>query len=291
MKIIRADVLGYCMGVRRAVETVTTVLCRADHCDVYTMGPLIHNPGVLEKLKNKGLGIIGENDIDALPRESIVIIRAHGVPPSLYDRLVVHGCTVVDATCPRVKLSQKRTEEFSRKGYTIIFTGDKNHGEVAGIAGYAGSRFLLVRNREEAEQLFAAPDSVLPEKAVLLSQTTFSPGEFEEIAAVLRQKMPSLEIYNTICPATKERQDALGDLCSRVDGVLVIGGKNSANTRRLFENAVRRCKNTALIETAADVPPLFFSMNTVGITAGASTPDEVIVAVETKLQELAVENR
>lgn len=293
MKVIRADVLGFCMGVRRAVETAQSIIAEKKGCkdskpSVFSMGPLIHNPIVLKELKEQGVGILNESDIDCMPEESVVVIRAHGIPPVVYERLHEKKAIIKDATCPRVKASQNCAQKFSQDGYTIILAGDKGHGEVLGIAGFAGSNFILIQNRNEAERLFekeiesALP---LPEKVILLAQTTFNPVEYESISTILKEKIPSIKIFKTICSATQERQDALVKLCAEVDGVLVVGGKTSANTQRLFSKAKGLCAHAALIEKASEIPDEFYSLKTVGITAGASTPSEVIEDVEKALQK------
>lgn len=281
MEVIRAEVLGYCMGVKRAVETAGDALTQNKDKKVYTLGPLIHNPTALDALAKRGLGVLAENDAEKAETGSVVIIRAHGVPPSVTGQLTARGCRVVDATCTRVTASQKIAAQYAGKGAVVILAGDRNHGEVTGIAGYAGPRFVLVRNRDDASSL----DLKDSEPAVLLSQTTFSPAEFAAIAAVLRNKCPSIHVVNTICPATKERQEALQKLCPQVDGVLVIGGRNSANTKRLLLTAQKLCAHADLIETAEEIPEKYFAMKKVGITAGASTPGEVIDEVEKRLLE------
>jgi 4-hydroxy-3-methylbut-2-en-1-yl diphosphate reductase len=281
MIVVRAEVLGYCMGVRRAVEAASDALAKNTGKKVYTLGPLIHNQTALTALSEKGLCILNEDDAGRAEKDCIVIIRAHGVPPSVTDTLKKHNCTVIDATCPRVKASQKIAAEYAEREYTVILAGDSNHGEVTGIAGYAGSRFILVQNRQDAAALRLPEDT----DAVLLSQTTFSPVEFEVIADILKNKWPSIKVMATICPATKERQEALKKMCPLVDGVLVIGGRNSANTKRLLFTAQNLCGNADLIETAEEIPGKYFLMSRVGITAGASTPDEVVNKVEKVLQE------
>ncbi len=272
------------MGVRRAVDTAEEILRNTNSGLVYTMGPLIHNPVVLKSLEKRGLHVLEEKNIYRLDEKNTVVIRAHGISPLLFNRLEKQGCTIIDATCPRVKVSQRRAEEYSKRGYTVILTGDKNHGEVTGIAGFAGKNFLLVQTIAAAELLFTGDNmKCIPEKAILLSQTTFSPVDFEAIAGILKRKIPALEVFNTICPATEERQTALRKLSLQVDGILVVGGRNSANTRRLYTNAESLCRKSALIETPEEIPEYFFTMNVIGITAGASTPDEVITAVEETL--------
>ena len=298
MNIIRADVLGFCGGVRRAVTSAQKALDENKAGTVYTLGPLIHNPVALNELASRGLKVLVPSAIPALQKNDTVLIRAHGVPPSMESDLRRHCDTVINATCPLVTQSQKRAADFASQGYTIVFAGDKNHGEVVGIQGYAEEAarahglvcdFRLIRSADEAAALctsgaFKAPGGA-PQKIVLFSQTTFSIKEWDAICAVLKENVPAIEVYRTICPATHERQDALVRLCAQVDGVIIIGGKNSSNTNRLFATAQKRCRRAALIETADEIPADFYDLQTVGITAGASTPDNVIAAVEKRLSQ------
>lgn len=278
MKIIRASVLGFCFGVRRAVELAEKALEENSGNTVYSLGPLIHNESALKALGEKGLKTVEETDISIIPDNSTVIIRAHGVAPSIITKLEDKNCKIIDATCPRVKASQKMVERYTHNNDFVILTGDKNHGEVIGIEGYAGKNFAVIQNMDEAEKFsIENPDKT---NVILLSQTTYSPKEFEKIEKLFQSKFKNLAVMNTICPATNERQNALLDLCSKVDGVLVIGGKNSANTKRLYQTAAANCKNAAHIQSAADIPEKFFHLSTIGITAGASTPDEIITLVE-----------
>ena len=281
MKIIRASVLGFCFGVRRAVELAEKALAENPDKTVYSLGPLIHNENALRALEEKGLHILEEADIAGLEEGSVVIIRAHGVAPSVTDALEAKNCKIVDATCPRVKASQKMVERYSSENDYVVLTGDRNHGEVIGIAGYAGENFSQLQDFEEA-QSFAISDSD-KKNVILLSQTTYSPKEFEKIENLFRSKFRNLAVMNTICPATNERQQALIELCSKVEGVLVVGGKNSANTKRLYQTAAANCHQAAHIQSATDIPQEFFNLKTIGITAGASTPDEIIEDVENGL--------
>ena len=282
MEIIRASVLGFCFGVRRAVELAEKALSENPGKKVYSLGPLIHNENALSALEEKGLHILEESDIAELEEGSVVIIRAHGVAPSVTDALEKRGCKIIDATCPRVKASQKMVERYSSENDYVVLTGDKNHGEVIGIAGYAGENFSQIQDYEEAER-FNIKDKK-KKNVILLSQTTYSPKEFEKIENLFKSKFHNLAVMNTICPATNERQEALLELCGLVDGVLVVGGKNSANTKRLYQTAAANCKLAAHIQSAADIPQEFFNLKTIGITAGASTPDEIIEDVERKLE-------
>ena len=282
MEIIRASVLGFCFGVRRAVELAEKALSENPGKKVYSLGPLIHNENALSALEEKGLHILEESDIAELEEGSVVIIRAHGVAPSVTDALEKRGCKIIDATCPRVKASQKMVERYSSENDYVVLTGDINHGEVIGIAGYAGENFSQIQDYEEAER-FNIKDGD-NKNVILLSQTTYSPKEFEKIENLFKSKFHNLAVMNTICPATNERQQALLELCSQVEGVLVVGGKNSANTKRLYQTAAANCKIAAHIQSAADIPQEFFNLKTIGITAGASTPDEIIEDVERKIE-------
>ncbi len=282
MKIILADMLGYCMGVRRAVEIAADSLKNCGSKKVYSFGPLIHNRIALENLAKKGLSVLKDEEISSVEKGSLVVIRAHGVPPAIMEKLSDSGCQILNATCPKVMASQKNAEKYAKLGYTVILAGDSNHGEVAGISGYAGKKFVLVQNKDEAEKMSPLPDD---EKAVLLCQTTFSKEEFSQIVEKLSKKIKNLKVLDTICSATKERQDALKRICPDVDGILVVGGKNSANTKRLLQIAEENCGKAALIETAEEIPEDFFELDSVGITAGASTPNSVIERVVAALKK------
>ncbi|MCR4822194.1 MAG: 4-hydroxy-3-methylbut-2-enyl diphosphate reductase [Treponema sp.] len=307
MKIIRAKILGFCAGVRRAVLTADKALIENKMGQVYTLGPLIHNPVALKKLADRNLKILSENEIPLLKKEDTVIIRAHGIPPEVHHAIEEKGSTLINATCPLVTQSQNRAAQFAREGWIIFFAGDKNHGEVIGIEGYARQaakeagkelNFILIKDEEELQKQIQS----LKEKAgglkesskvVLLSQTTFSISVFDRLTQCLNQelgftqgmekKCAELKVISSICPATHERQDSLVELCSQVEGVIVIGGRTSANTNRLFVTAEKLCKKALLIEKPEEIPEDFFSLETIGITAGASTPDDIIEAVEKKL--------
>ena len=281
MKIIRASVMGFCFGVRRAVEWAEKALAENPGKKVYSLGPLIHNESALKALEEKGLEIVESDDISKIPDGSVVIVRAHGIPPSVTDKLEERGCKIIDATCPRVKASQKMVERYSSDDDYVVLAGDKNHGEVIGISGYAGSNFSQIQDYEEAKNLkIKDSDS---KNIILLGQTTYSPSEFSKIKELFKSRFKNIDVINTICPATNERQNALIELCSKVDGVLIVGGKTSANTIRLYQTAASKCKYAAHIQSSDDIPPAFFKLKNVGITAGASTPDVIIKEVEERL--------
>ncbi|GHV91829.1 4-hydroxy-3-methylbut-2-enyl diphosphate reductase [Spirochaetia bacterium] len=278
------------MGVRRAVDMAEGEL-RAGGGRVCTMGPLIHNPQVLEHLQRQGVESL---DGDHLP-ESLsgvtVIIRAHGISPALEDELKRRGAGIVDATCPRVKASQMKARSLSAEGYKLFLAGEKKHGEVIGVAGYARDCIVVADPLEAeraAEELFrtnpAAKTGVC--KTALIGQTTISAEEYSRIGEGIKKFFPGLNIINTICGATRDRQEALRELCAAVDAVIVAGGRSSANTRRLLSIACEQGKPAWLVEGSGEIPGQIASYNTVGLCAGASTPDETIDAIERALLAL-----
>lgn len=279
--IVRADVMGYCMGVRRAVQTAEEALLESSLRPVYTYGPLIHNPTAIERLEREGVVIIGEG-YAPIPDDfegKTVLLRTHGIPPKEREELVKRNAHIIDATCPRVISSQKRAENYYKEGFAVFLAGDKAHGEVTSVSGYAPNA-VIIQNASEVELL-----SDWPEKAVLLCQTTMKQSEYDAIAAALSRHIAQLTVLKTICPATQERQQALIELAHCVEGILVIGGKTSANTHRLYLSAKDLCSNAWHIETERDIPSEVFALSKIGLTAGASTPDDVIDAVEKALQK------
>ncbi len=307
MTIIRASVLGYCMGVKRAVEAADRELEKrvdssVEQGHVYSLGPLIHNPVVLKSLAEKGLTLLDDADVKAglVNEGESVVVRAHGTTPALLRALEARRVCVVDATCPRVHLSQKRAFEWASKGWNVVLAGDRNHGEVISITGYAEDGAVafcaresnsfpgvyVVQNCQEAACLLES--GKVGHNTVLLAQTTFSENEFAMISELMTKALPGMRVFNSICSATRERQNALLELKGRVQGILVIGGMNSANTKRLYSTACTICGTCALIEDASDIPEKFFSLETVGLTAGASTPDQIISRVEERLVSCAL---
>ncbi|MDR1950447.1 MAG: 4-hydroxy-3-methylbut-2-enyl diphosphate reductase [Spirochaetaceae bacterium] len=303
MRVIRARVLGYCMGVRRAVEMASRELgpepgfspgaaprapCRERPRAkrVYTLGPLIHNPQVLAKLKNRGVETLDAARLPGDLRGAVVILRAHGVTPALEAGLVSRGALVADATCPKVKASQNLARSLGEAGYRLFLAGEEQHGEIVGIRGYAGD-CLIVGNPGEAalaaENLYREAG---PVKTALLGQTTISPGEYRAIGEAIASFFPNLAIQDTICGATRDRQDALTELSGRTDALIVVGGRASANTRRLLSIAESLGKPAWLAENAGEIPREIAAYPVVGLSAGASTPDEVIDEIEGALLSL-----
>ena len=276
MEIIRARVLGFCFGVRRAVDTAKNAVAgNADSSKkIFTLGPLVHNPVVMDSLRKNGVQVLSGTDFSMVDGSSVVVIRAHGTTPDIIDSLKSKNAEILDATCPKVHLSQKRAAAWSLQGYDVLIAGDKNHGEVLSISSYEKTTCTVIENAEEASKIKVS------EKAILIAQTTFSPVEFEKIKNILSGKNPALVVFNSICSATMERQEALAELKGRAQGIIVIGGKNSANTKRLYESALKICPKVVLIEDAEEIPEYFLALNKVAVTAGASTPDSTIDKVE-----------
>ena len=294
MKVIRSGILGFCMGVRRAVEMAlgdsgcadpAGPACLPPGRQIYTLGPLIHNPLVLKELERRGIRVLEEGSCPSL-ENATVIIRAHGVPPLVERDLRRRGAQILDATCPFVKESQKKARDFSEKGYRVFLAGEKNHGEIAGIRGYAETAFVVgnpAGAESAASELFKREGNV---KTALIGQTTIRAEEYEAIAGKIRAFFPDLEIAKTICNATLDRQEALRELCGETDAVIIAGGRESANTRRLLFLAAELGKPGWIAETPDDLPPEAKAYKTIGLCAGASTPDVLIDEIEAALKAL-----
>jgi 4-hydroxy-3-methylbut-2-enyl diphosphate reductase len=289
------------MGVRRAVELA---VCESENGrDVYTLGPLIHNPNVLADLQKRGIKVLQEPPENA--EGCSLIIRAHGISPKAEKDLRGRGCRIVDATCPKVKASQLKAKELALQDYCLFLAGEGEpsgsvlqaerpsvHAEIAGILGYVEDGFsekgtsfcAVVGSAEEAEReaskLFEKNRNA---KTALLGQTTFCEEEYFSIGESIKEFFPDLEIVQTICTATTDRQKALRELLEQSEAVLIAGGMDSANTRRLLAIAQESGKPCALVEKPQDIPADFFHYETIGICAGASTPDSAINEIELKL--------
>lgn len=274
------------MGVRRAVDMAAAASRQAESSGgrVYSLGPLIHNPRVLEELERLGLRITD----GLLPHKlngAVVVIRAHGVSPETEAALRDAGACLIDATCPRVKASQLKAASFARCGRRIFLAGEASHAEIAGIIGYAAAGFYAVAGSvAEAETLAASLYSENPDaKTALLGQTTITEGEYNAVAEAVKKYFPDIEIALTICPATSEQQKSLRELAEIVDAIVIAGGKESANARRLLSVAQESRKPCVLVETAADIPQNFYRYETIGLAAGTSAPDSVMQEIEQAL--------
>lgn len=275
-KIIRADQMGFCMGVERAVSIVQAIADEKSESHAVTLGPIIHNQQVIDKFAKQGIPAIDSlEDI----HEGKVVIRAHGIPLSERRQLEDKNIEIIDGTCPKVIASQKIVQKYSDLGYHIVIVGDRSHGEIRGLAGYAGD-FDIIEGPEEAKSL------TIPEKSMVISQTTIKEREFESVCSVLLESNPSIKIHNSICSATKDRQMAVRKLAEEVDALIVIGGRNSANTQRLYLTVKELGKPCWHISGADEIPREVEPYDTIGITAGASTPEWIVEEVEDRLKEM-----
>jgi 4-hydroxy-3-methylbut-2-enyl diphosphate reductase len=291
MTVIRAKTLGFCMGVRRAVDLAYTA---ASACRVYTLGSLIHNPQVLAELKCRGVETLDEEHLTEDLHGASVVIRAHGLSPQTEAELRRRGARIIDATCPRVKSSQLKAAAFAEAGYRLFLAGEECHAEITGIRAYVGSGFYAVVGNAASAHTMAARLYAEDEgagthtKTALIGQTTISAEEYRDIGTAIDQFFPDLEIARTICAATRERQEGLREILNKVAAVIIAGGKDSANTRRLLAIAETAGTPCALVETAADIPPDFYRYSTIGLASGASTPDEVIEEIEKMLNQKSI---
>ncbi len=279
MEIVLAESLGFCMGVKRAVDLAYRALDKAEGQPVVTLGPLIHNAQEIERLQRDGIGV---TEVDAIPASGTVVIRAHGVTPQAFDELKARGLRIMDGTCPYVHYSQRRAAELYRDGYTIVIAGDRKHPEIVGILGHINDDAYAVKTVEEAEAL---PQL---ERIGTIAQTTISPQKYNAIIEVLKTKAKEVKVCETICDATTENQGAIRALAGEVELLYIIGGRHSANSVKLVETAREQCPRATLIETPAEINPADLrGVRTVGVSAGASTPDWMIQRVVERLREIA----
>ncbi|MFQ7307418.1 MAG: 4-hydroxy-3-methylbut-2-enyl diphosphate reductase [Mediterraneibacter sp.] len=281
MKVIKAKTAGFCFGVKRAVDTVYEQVEKCGGKNIYTYGPIIHNEEVVKDMGQKGVTVLrSEEELDAL-EEGIVIIRSHGVEKRIYDKLNARGIRIVDATCPFVKKIHNIVSEQSAQGKYIVIIGNPEHPEVQGIRGWAGERVCVIQNSDDAEKF--SPDE--NEKICVVSQTTFNYNKFKDLVEIISEKSYYVSVLNTICNATKERQTEAESIAETVDAMIVIGDKHSSNTQKLFEICRKACNNTYYIQTLGDLDlNQLGSVETVGITAGASTPNNIIEEVQNNVR-------
>ncbi len=277
MKIIIAKTAGFCMGVRRAIEMAFLASNKSSY-PIYTFGPLIHNPQVLDILKKKGVTILNQIPEKA---KGTVLIRAHGVPPDNIEALKKSGLHIIDATCPRVIKVQKIIEKNARQGKTIIIIGDDSHPEVIGLFGYAKKKGVVVNSIDKLKKLEKF------DSAIIVAQTTQSTLFFEEVKSWIEKNHPHYKIFNTICYSTEKRQNEVQRIAEISDSLVIVGGKNSGNTQRLAKIAQMSGKPTYVIEDASELDNNSINTTgTFGISAGASTPNWVINKVCGKLEML-----
>ena len=281
MKVKTAKTAGFCFGVKRAVDKVYELIDEGRH-PIYTLGPIIHNETVVKDLEEKEVRVIDEEELESL-KGGTVIIRSHGVGKKIYERIRTCGLEYVDVTCPYVLKIHRTVERESEKGAHIVIIGDAHHPEVQGIVGWCCGDYTVLQTKQEAEEF------VLPEgrNICVVSQTTFNYNKFKELVEILGEKrydnnvLGFLNIVNTICNATEERQRESASIAEEADTMLVIGGRHSSNTQKLYEICKKECGNTYYIQSPVDLDSeMFHHSSYVGITAGASTPKKIIEEVQ-----------
>lgn len=278
MEIIVAESAGFCFGVDRAVKYVYDNIKKTP---LYTYGPIIHNHHVVNDIKDKGVKVINTiEEFDHVPKGN-VIIRSHGVSKEVYDSITEKDFSIIDATCPYVKKIHQIVNDYSKKGDTIVIVGDSNHPEVIGIKGWSNLDTTIIQNIEEAKNF-----NISNKKNIcVVAQTTFNYIKFQEIIEILRSKGYDVVIKETICSATQKRQKEAIKLSSEVDTMIVIGGRHSSNTQKLYQLCKNQCDNTYHVETIEDLELLVLrSDEKIGITAGASTPKNIIQEVITHVR-------
>ena len=289
MKVIRAKSAGFCWGVERAIQ-IAREEAQGGKRRVYTDGPLIHNRQMMNALSKEDVREVGdyqskeELDLEKTKeKESVVVVRAHGISPQRRDYLKGLGLPFRDGTCPDVGIIAGKVKSHAEKGYRVVIFGDPDHPEVIGLMGYAQGRGHVVHSPEDLKNL---PD--LGDKVAMVSQSTMFTHEFKALTSQLAEKYPSLIVFDTICGATKERQSDLVELVKEgADAIVVIGGKHSANTRKLAKLASSYDRPTFHVETAEDLDSeMLKEFSTVGVTAGASTPEFIIRSVCEKLENI-----
>lgn len=286
MEIQKASKLGFCFGVEEAINLVNEIILKNQEKQIYIIGMLVHNEKVILDLEKKGVIFLGEEKIEDLKENDIVIIRAHGTSKKIYEKLKMKKVKIYDAACIFVKKSRELLENKTNEGYKIIFLGDKYHPEVSGIISY-GDKVEVYPDLKKFESEFQNNEN---EKYFMIFQTTFNNQIYEEIVNYVKSKYKNIEIGKTICGATYERQNAVKELAKKVELVIVIGGKKSSNTYKLYEISKKINENTILVESADEINAKILSgIKKIGITAGASTPKESIKEIEIKINTIMSE--
>lgn len=282
IEIIRAKKMGFCFGVIEAVRLCESILRDVSHVKKrkYILGMLVHNDFVVNSFRAKGFEILEENQIDLLQKGDIVVIRAHGISKEIQEKLESKEVEIYDATCVFVSQIKQKILWAIEQGYDIIFIGDKNHPEVKGITSYS-KEIQIFASLEE----FKKAEFPLDKKYFLSTQTTLNQSKFLELKEYIESKYENIHIFNKICGATQERQKATEELAKMVEIVFVLGGKKSSNTKKLYEISKSFNPNTYLLEDVEDLKEEWLAGKTkIGLSAGASTPEEIIINIENKIR-------
>ena len=276
MRLTIGEHAGFCFGVRRAVDKAFE--CAEKQLPCVTLGPLIHNPQEVARLEEAGVRSV--DSLRGVAPGQTVIIRSHGVTPAVYEECARRGLEVIDCTCPHVSHIHQLVSRYSEDGGAVIIVGEADHPEVVGIAGWAHGSVFILPNRE------TALEAQLPQRAIVVAQTTIRRDRFEDVLSVIRGKVADLTVRMTICAATSKRQQEAESLSKEADVMIVVGGRNSSNTQKLLETCRLRCERAFQVETPEDVPQgVITEKDRVAITAGASTPQWLLEQVRVRIEE------
>ncbi len=278
MKVKLAKTAGFCTGVKDAVDLVLRTAVNKKG-PIFTWGPLIHNPQVVEFLRGQGIGV--SEEFSELDEKSTVVIRSHGIPPDVRNNLKDTGANICDATCKKVARVQSIVKNNAAKGHDVVIVGHHDHAEVVGLLGFAGERGYVVADIDDVKNL-----PVL-HKPVVIGQTTLRKDWYDERAKAVAERFPETEIFDTLCDSTSARQDEILNLAKEADAIVIVGGFNSSNTKRLYEVAKSTGVKSIWVETASEIDPADFAgASTVAVTAGASTPHWIVSAVIERLERI-----
>ncbi len=281
MKIIVGKTSGFCFGVKNAVDKTQEQL--DNNSEVFCLGELVHNKQVIEKLESKGAKFI--TDIEDAKNK--VIIRAHGAEKRIYEFANKNNIEIIDLTCPKVYAIHKIAEKYVNEGYYIILVGQSNHPEVVATESFCGQNYTIIESIEDISKVMGNFEKAKKNKLLIIAQTTYSLEKFNKIVENIKLKIPNVEVKNTICNATRERQEETVSLANRVNAMIIVGGEQSSNTNKLYELAKKYCKNSQIVETVKELDAKKLeNCETVGIMAGASTPNESIEEIIKALKNL-----
>lgn len=284
MEIIIGENSGFCFGVNNAVEKTKAKLEDSTKT-VYCLGEIVHNKQVTEQLENLGLKI--EEDINNVPKNAECVIRAHGVAPCVYEIAKSKNIELTDLTCPKVKMVHKLVEEYKNKNYCIVIIAKKTHPETIGTKGFAGDNSFVVESEDDIQDAIEYIQTVNTKNIVIVSQTTFSVEKFNKLSKMLQEQLENfaVEIKSCICNSTDIRQKEVAKLSKEVDLMIIVGGKNSSNTEKLYKIAQKEAQNSIWVQTKEDIDKEYVKQfNKIGIMSGASTPMEIIYDIKESCQ-------
>lgn len=282
MELIIGKTAGFCFGVKNAVTK--TLEETEKEKTVYCLGELVHNNQVTEELTSKGVDFIDNIE----QAKGKVIIRSHGVEKHIYEKAKALNLEVVDLTCPKVLHIHKIAEEYAKQGYFILVIGKQEHPEMLGTVSFCGDNYYVIENEENVIEAINIFEKTNVDKALVIAQTTFSMEKFRKIVEKIQANIKSknLEIKNTICNATKQRQEETEEIAKQVETMIIVGGKHSSNSNKLYELAKKHCKNVMFVETEKEIDKNLIKTGKIGIMAGASTPEKSIKKVVEKLKQI-----